>query len=89
MFISLLVKIAYDSRKYLGSPKCFGDIFSPAYGDSGQIHLNQNLLHVGFSAAIPFDDGNLKRNTFELEDIEFHFSGCDLKVPFTLLGTEP
>ena len=87
MFISLLAKIAYGFRKYSGSPECFGNIFYPAYGDSGQIHLNQSLLHREFPTTVTFNGGNLKRYTFELEDIEFHLPCCDLKVPFIMLGT--
>ena len=58
MFISLLVEIAYGSGRYFGSPKCFCDIFYPAYGDTRQIYLEQGFFHNGFPAAVPFDDGS-------------------------------
>lgn len=69
MFISLLVEIAYGSGRYFGSSECFRDIFHPAYGDARQIHLDQGFFHRGFPEAVTFDDGSLKRDTFEFGDL--------------------
>ena len=69
MFIILLVEIAYGPREYFGPPESFRDIFYTAYRNSGKIHLDQGFFHRRFPAAVAFDDGRLKRDTFELVDI--------------------
>ena len=84
MLISLLVEIAYCSGRYFGSPECSRDVFYPAYEDSCQIHLDQDLFHRGFPSAVTLNNGGFKRNAFEFGNIEFHLPDCGLKIPFIM-----
>ena len=46
------------------------DVFHTSHGNSCKGYLDKGFLDRGFQAAITFDDGSCKLNTFELGDME-------------------
>ncbi len=50
-------------------------------------YISKRFFYRGFPAAVAFNDGSLERDTFKLSDIELHFTGGYLEMPFVMPGT--
>ena len=78
--IGFLVQLTDGSRRYLAAPQGLGNILHPAHRDAGKIHLDEGFLHTAFPAAIPLDDGCLKRNALEARHMERDVSRSGGKI---------
>lgn len=78
---------ANNSRRHFVALQCLGDSIHPAYHDTGKVDFDERPLHAALPAAIPLDDGRLKRNAHEAGHMERDISGGDSKVAVVMVTT--
>ena len=78
--IRFLVQFADGGGRYLAAPQSFCNILYAPNGYSGQIHLDEGFFYTAFPAAIPLNDGGLKRDAFELGHLESDIPGSSGEV---------
>ncbi len=87
VFISLLVKVAYGSRRHLGSPKRFSDVFRASHGNAREIHFNQCFLYGSLASLVALNDGRFKGKPFKLRHPQVYISRSGRKVSLVMAGT--
>ena len=79
--IRFLVQLADGGRRHLAAPQSLGNILHTPDGYACQVHLNESFFHTTFPAAVPLNNGGLKRDPFELGHLESNVSGSGGEVP--------
>ena len=73
--IRFLVQLANRRGRNLAAPKRFCNILNTAYGNTSKIHLHECFFYTGFTAAVTFNNGCLKRNSFQTRYLKRNLSG--------------
>ena len=78
--IRFLIQLTDGGWRNLAAPEGLGDVLHTPDRYAGQVHLNESLFHAALPAAIPFNDGSLKGDSFELRHFEGDIPGSGGEV---------